>query len=306
MNQRTDDEGALRRYLLGQLEEAERTPIEERMLVDDDYFEQLQMAEAELIDEYISGTMPEPDRQAFATHFLAAPERQKMLRLAFAMHRYAKNHPVLSHVAVQPSPAGPFSQAPAAHWFASNRSLKIAASVAIIAGLALLIWQTMIPSDVDRGLSALRDSYSNQRPLQSRITALKYAPFHETRGGEQVDFDQSKYDRARLILLASVEEHPGPQTKHALGEAYLTARMFDRAIELLEAAASSKPDNAVFYNDLGAAYLERAGAVGDKPSLTDLAKSLEALDHAICLNKSLLAAYFNKALCLQRMTSNTS
>src|SRR5260370_4312611 len=89
MKQRSNDEEAVRHYLLGQLQEAEQIAIEDRFLMDDDYFERLEMIEDELIDDYVTGTLSEPDRQAFSAHFLAAPERNKKLKFALAMTKYA-------------------------------------------------------------------------------------------------------------------------------------------------------------------------------------------------------------------------
>src|SRR6516225_4038746 len=90
MNQSSNDQETVRHYLLDQLQEPEQIAIEDRLLMDDAFFQRLEMIEDELIDDYVSGSMSETDRQAFVAHFLAAPERQKKLKFAQAMHRYAK------------------------------------------------------------------------------------------------------------------------------------------------------------------------------------------------------------------------
>jgi len=92
MNERGNDEESARRYLLGQLSEPEQIAIDDRLLLDDAYFQRLEMIEDELIDDYISGTLSESDRQAFSSHFLAAPERRKKLEFALNMHQYARDH----------------------------------------------------------------------------------------------------------------------------------------------------------------------------------------------------------------------
>src|SRR5215470_4410948 len=93
MNERNNDEGAIRQYLLGQLHEPEQIAIEDRLLTDDAYYQRLAMIEDELIDDYITGALSEPDRQAFSAHFLAAPEHQKKLKFAQAMAKYAALNP---------------------------------------------------------------------------------------------------------------------------------------------------------------------------------------------------------------------
>src|SRR5215470_14935770 len=104
MNQRSNDEEAGRRFLLGQLQESEQIAIEDRLLMDDAYFERLEMIEDELIDDYVSGTMPQPEREAFSAHFLATPERNKKLKVALALHKYAKSHSA-SRTRSEPEPA---------------------------------------------------------------------------------------------------------------------------------------------------------------------------------------------------------
>jgi hypothetical protein len=83
-----ESEKAIRDYLLGELSEPEQQRLEERLLVDDDYFQQLQVVEEELIDDYISGELPTRERLKFDSHFLAAPERQQDLRFAQALRKY--------------------------------------------------------------------------------------------------------------------------------------------------------------------------------------------------------------------------
>jgi hypothetical protein len=52
----------LTQYLLGQMSETERVEIEDRFFADDALFEYLAAIETELIDAYVRGELPEPDR----------------------------------------------------------------------------------------------------------------------------------------------------------------------------------------------------------------------------------------------------
>lgn len=83
-----ESEKAIRDYLLGELSGPEQQRLEERLLVDDDYFQQLQIVEGDLIDDYVSGELPVHERLKFDSHFLAAPERRQDLRFAQALRRY--------------------------------------------------------------------------------------------------------------------------------------------------------------------------------------------------------------------------
>jgi len=76
------EERQIGQYLLGQLGDSEQQQLEERLMTQDDLFEQLQVLEDELIDEYLKNTLSVQDREDFEKHFLSAPERRKKLRFA--------------------------------------------------------------------------------------------------------------------------------------------------------------------------------------------------------------------------------
>lgn len=77
-----------RRYLLGQLIDGAREEFEQELLVDDGLFEELQVVEDELIDEYLAGELPHHELVQFEQHFLGAPDRQEKVRFARALNRY--------------------------------------------------------------------------------------------------------------------------------------------------------------------------------------------------------------------------
>lgn len=156
-------------------------------------------------------------------------------------------------------------------------------------------------TDVDRGLQALTDAYKRQRPFEARLTLFAYAPLLNSRGNEANSLDQATRNRAGLLLLEGDNANQTAKSRHALGLYYLTERQFDQAIELFEAALKLEPNDSLIHSDLGAGYLQRVVSKSDKPSISDLAKSLEHLNRAIEIDDSISAAYFNKALCLQRM-----
>jgi len=72
----------IRQYLLGELSEQEQVEIEDRAFADQEVLQEVQAVEQELIDDYVSGDIPEQKRSAFETHFLASAERRK--KVAFA------------------------------------------------------------------------------------------------------------------------------------------------------------------------------------------------------------------------------
>ncbi|HEV7799236.1 MAG TPA: hypothetical protein VGO73_13840, partial [Pyrinomonadaceae bacterium] len=55
------DKNAVRQYLLRQLSDGDQRTIEQRLLTEDDLFEELEIAEDELIDEYLAEELSEEE-----------------------------------------------------------------------------------------------------------------------------------------------------------------------------------------------------------------------------------------------------
>lgn len=78
----------MRQYLLGQSPQEDSSRLEEQLLTDGAFYEELLIAEDELIDQYLNDKLSQPERHSFETHFLLAPERKQRLRFAQALHKY--------------------------------------------------------------------------------------------------------------------------------------------------------------------------------------------------------------------------
>ncbi|MBI3649976.1 MAG: hypothetical protein HY231_02880 [Acidobacteria bacterium] len=85
MNDTLYNEESLRRYLLGQMDEAEQTRNEEKYFADPDYFALLQIVEGELIDAYVCGQLSAAERQNFESLFLQSPDRRQRVELIRAV-----------------------------------------------------------------------------------------------------------------------------------------------------------------------------------------------------------------------------
>jgi hypothetical protein len=95
----------IRRYLLGELVEAEQQRLEESLLTSDEMFEELLIVEDELVDEYVNGQLAGTERESFEQHFLSTPERVEKLRFARAFKRQISAATASSE---SPEPATPF------------------------------------------------------------------------------------------------------------------------------------------------------------------------------------------------------
>jgi len=94
----------IRRYLLGELSEQEQFEIEDRAFEDQKVLQEILTVEQDLIDDYVSGDIPEEKRQGFETHFLASAERRKKVAFAKALAAVVnESPPTATSVATAPS-----------------------------------------------------------------------------------------------------------------------------------------------------------------------------------------------------------
>ena len=128
MNPEIEKEG-LRNYLLGNVDSAHRTQLEERILSVPGVYEELSIVEADLVDQYLEGGLSELEQQQFETHFLIDPERQKNLRFGQLLKRYAVAH--------QTKPASPLYQLTR---FGRRPVLVFSAAVVALFGIVFLTW----------------------------------------------------------------------------------------------------------------------------------------------------------------------
>jgi CHAT domain-containing protein len=310
MSQNGIDRNTLKQYLLGELTEEELLgPIEERLLTDGAFFEEFQLVKDDLIDQYVRDEFSSVERRNFEQHFLTTKERRQELQQAYALARYAKKRMEEARRPVQePVPSKTVRPRPRFHWLplVQKPVWTFAVTLLLVAAVSFAAWRLFFhQSDVDRGLLALRTAYRLQRPVESRLSALDYAPQLNTRGNDDRQIDTLSQERAERLLRDAQHDSPAPVSDHALGLFYLTQLKLDQATPLLKKAVAAAPDNAQFHSDLGAALLEEAKLDrlnGDQSkSLVDLSESLEHLNRALTLNPSLLDALFNRALCHQYM-----
>lgn len=105
MSLRSGNDGSLRGYLLGDLSEQDRDQVERRLMSEDDLYQQLLLAEDELIDEYVVGTLSDQDRAKFSGHFLHVPELRQDVKSVMVLREHALQ--TSSRVTARDSPVPP-------------------------------------------------------------------------------------------------------------------------------------------------------------------------------------------------------
>jgi hypothetical protein len=82
----------IRQYLLGNLTDDHRAEIEQRLLSDEQFFEDLLISENELVDAYFAGRLAKGEKRQFETHFLVGPERQAKFRFGRVLNKYLESN----------------------------------------------------------------------------------------------------------------------------------------------------------------------------------------------------------------------
>src|SRR5262249_35036349 len=153
-----------RSYLLGELSSDEEEKVEERLLVDDSYVEQMIAVEDELIDDYLKGNLSQSQREKYRTLFPATREGRQKIEAA----RVLKNQIAKFQEQNEPRPSFLTRlQAMMAQVFSPPVLQAVAAT--LIIGIGVFGWWMFARQS--------KDIYLTNRPLEARISGDPYAPF---------------------------------------------------------------------------------------------------------------------------------
>lgn len=79
------DHTRIRQYLLGHLNDEELEKLEERLVLEDDLSEELEISKGELTEQYCSGELTQKESHWFGTHYLATSQGRYEHELALAL-----------------------------------------------------------------------------------------------------------------------------------------------------------------------------------------------------------------------------
>lgn len=94
-NKNLTNESKFRQFLLGEMPEEERVEFEQNFILDAEMFENLHVAEDELIENYVRGNLSENDQQKFETKFLTNEKRRERVAFTRAMLKNFANQSAL-------------------------------------------------------------------------------------------------------------------------------------------------------------------------------------------------------------------
>ena len=300
MTGKTEQITKIRDYLLGKnLSEEEKNSIEESFMTSDEYFQNILIAEEDLIEEYLNNRLNSTERKDFEEKFLSTRERREKLHFETLLRNHfsekTKSNPLKNEKEkTNRKESVPFWK----KWVFSP--IPVAAVVLLLLGGALV---AVFYRSEDPVIASLNKAYALERPFESRVTALDYAPANNLRGkatDEKVNTISRK--RAENLSLESVEKSATVQNLHNLGRVYLVEKQFDEAIMQLSKAQNIDPQNAEVLSDLGTALFEKSKILASTPdgkSFELAGQAMEEFEKALRLNPNLPEAQFNKAVCLQ-------
>lgn len=291
----------LRRYLIGELTPDEQQLIEERLLIDGEYMEQMLIVEENLIDDYAANKLSPQQKADYQKLFLASPEGRQKLKISRILKQHLNDFP--TETAHQTTFRERVQLGFA--WLLSPPVLKIAAAM-LVAAFGIFSWWAFLRSDLSTAITALKSAHSEQRPLEFRVTGFAYARFPALPSPQnQVTVAKQKAaDKAFSNLL---DDNLTAESLHELGKYNLAKRNFDEAINNLNKGLMLAPNNAAIRIDLAVALIERgklllASAQTEKAQ-ADFADGKNHLEQAISNPPSSLEARFNLALLHQTMKS---
>ncbi|HEV2765593.1 MAG TPA: hypothetical protein VGV38_21600 [Pyrinomonadaceae bacterium] len=181
MSRQIDEEGLLRNYLMGDLDEATREQVEERLLGDDGFAERLSAAQDALLDDYVFGTLAPGERESFDRNFVFDEERHRKLTFARALKIYVDEHGPPSPERRDSRPTPPAWKKPLTFIQAHKTGAAVTAAALLLLLLApplLRRLRTPDPADLLRERRAAverRVAEFNKRPADPNVKALPSA-----------------------------------------------------------------------------------------------------------------------------------
>jgi CHAT domain-containing protein len=285
-------EEIVREYLLGRVsDETTLARLEELLFSDEEFCSRVELAEEDLINDYVIGRLNAGDAESFRTTLAGNSERRFKVELTEGLKEKARARnwrPVEKKSSLLTSLKD----------FLRQPQYAGALAILLIAIVTFVVYFSRQPRRDD--LAELRSLYRQARPTESRISEFSYAPLSQLRGPLEAG-EQRNLRRIENNLLDATDQSSNAQSHHALGVFHLTQQKYSDAIKELETAVKFADQNAQIHNDLGVAHFELSKTVANEKKLQELEHSLDEFTKATELDSNLLEALFNKSLALQEL-----
>jgi CHAT domain-containing protein/Tfp pilus assembly protein PilF len=174
--------------------------------------------------------------------------------------------------------------------------------ILLLAGSLVGYFVSSHKSSDESMLARVREVYGNTRLIQARVTGgFTHHQYVETRDpGDPTEVNKS----LRAALMSELDQeafaHQRPGARHNLGRLFMLYGDMGPAEEQFLLALKERPRDARILTDLGALYYERSRKENKQESVL-LHKAAEHLTNAIEIDTKIHEAWFNRALCYERM-----
>lgn len=154
-----DQNQNLRQYLLGALNDKEVETIDLEIISDGGLEEKLLIAEHDVIEEYLEGTLSQNEVELFYKNFLISPEREKLVAEIAGLKRFARKARV-------GETSSNFSNDPEPGFFNKLRKIltlqpaKAVFTILLIGAFFGVIWLTVINKTGENNLTPLEVEYA--------------------------------------------------------------------------------------------------------------------------------------------------
>jgi hypothetical protein len=159
-----EDKTVVRRYLLGQLEEAEEERLELRLLTDASFIEEFDTVVDEITDQYAGDELQGEEQERVEKYFLRAAERQRKVQFARDLLQHAANEQAGAPDPIEPPTPGVFERI--SEFFRGQsialRTATTIATLVVVVGLAFLFRPILFPTTGTDTLITLNLSASDR------------------------------------------------------------------------------------------------------------------------------------------------
>jgi len=155
-----DQENEIRRYLFGQLPEADEESLELRLLSDAAFVEEFDAVVDEVTDQYAQNELSGNERKGFEGSFLTTAEGKQKLRFTTELlERAAYERPLVGKPIPEP---GLFDRIRAFWQVQSLRHAATVAAMVVIAGGIFFIWKSSRPAPINYAAVSLSISAASR------------------------------------------------------------------------------------------------------------------------------------------------
>lgn len=201
---KTEQNNLAERFLLGKLTEAETIKIEEEYFGKNNHFENILIAENELIDAYVKGGLSPEDKKRFENRLLLNPKQRQRVEFAKTLVKYASSLPAAEEL--NSAPTKPKWSSIFAEFFSAKPMLSYSFAVA-----AFIIFGGALWLAINNNSSQFSQNSELASAPPAEIEIQK--PSIETQFDEQKLLNEANAESAAPRLPKVNQSQPAPKSR---------------------------------------------------------------------------------------------